>query len=229
MDSAKPIYIYPAFAFVGYPNRDSSPYTTRYNIPECRDLIRGTLRYQGFPSFVKALVAIGFLDETPIEYLSHSSSPIKWKSVLQKILGSIQDDESSLISAVIEKTNLTGSPEEAHRIIQGLRWLGLFSDEYVEKRGNFLDTLCATLEKKMMYEEGERDMVMLQHKFGIEYADGSKVIVIFYYRKQEQAPDFGLEFLEEIVRWQQLLGFHVLLRYSSFLMVLLLNVGCLRP
>jgi saccharopine dehydrogenase (NADP+, L-glutamate forming) len=26
----------------------------------------------------------------------------------------------------------------------------------------------------MQYDEGERDMVMLQHKFGVEWADGSK-------------------------------------------------------
>jgi len=37
-----------------------------------------------------------------------------------------------------------------------------------------LDTLCVTLEKKMQYEGGQRDFVMLQHKFGIEHKDGSK-------------------------------------------------------
>jgi len=30
------------------------------------------------------------------------------------------------------------------------------------------------LEKKMQYEEGERDFVMLQHKFDIEFANGKK-------------------------------------------------------
>jgi len=46
MQSAKPIYIYPAFAFEGYANRDSTPYSQRYNIPEAKTIIRGTLRYQ---------------------------------------------------------------------------------------------------------------------------------------------------------------------------------------
>ena len=32
----------------------------------------------------------------------------------------------------------------------------LFSNEPAELRGNPLDTLCATLEKKMQYETGER-------------------------------------------------------------------------
>ncbi|KAF4632357.1 hypothetical protein G7Y89_g5771 [Cudoniella acicularis] len=34
MGTAKPYFIYPGFAFVAYPNRDSSPYKERYNIPE---------------------------------------------------------------------------------------------------------------------------------------------------------------------------------------------------
>lgn len=59
--------------------------------------------------------------------------------------------------------------------MSGLRWAGLFSDEKVTPRGNLLDTLCATLEAKMQYEKGERDMVMLQHKFEIENKDGSTV------------------------------------------------------
>lgn len=83
MDTAKPIYIYPAFAFLGYPNRDSTPYTTRYNIPECRDLIRGTLRYQGFPQFVKVLVQLGFLSDAPMDHLQANAAPIQWVSLLE--------------------------------------------------------------------------------------------------------------------------------------------------
>ena len=46
---------------------------------------------------------------------------------------------------------------EAHRIITGLRWIGLFSDAKATIRdGNLLDTLCAQLETLMAYESGER-------------------------------------------------------------------------
>jgi saccharopine dehydrogenase (NADP+, L-glutamate forming) len=78
MDIAKPIHIYPAFAFEGYPNRDSTPYTTRYNIPECKNLIRGTLRYQGFPKFVKVLVKLGFLNDAAVDFLAESAPAIEW-------------------------------------------------------------------------------------------------------------------------------------------------------
>jgi saccharopine dehydrogenase (NADP+, L-glutamate forming) len=36
MATAKPYFIYPGYAFVAYPNRDSTPYKERYNIPEKR-------------------------------------------------------------------------------------------------------------------------------------------------------------------------------------------------
>ncbi|KAF9430821.1 saccharopine dehydrogenase (NADP+, L-glutamate-forming) [Podila epigama] len=160
MNSAKPIPIYPAFAFVGYPNRDSSPYKERYNIPEAHTILRGTLRYAGFPEFVKALVDIGFLDDAPQEFLAPSASEIAWVRI---------DD---LVELIKEKSSIKGS--EIERIIKGMKWLGMFSTVPVQRRGNYLDTLCATLEEKMMYAKGERDMVMLQHKFEIELKDGTR-------------------------------------------------------
>ena len=52
MESAKPYLIYPAFAFVSYPNRDSTPFREYYNIPEAKTIIRGTLRYQVMHIFI---------------------------------------------------------------------------------------------------------------------------------------------------------------------------------
>ncbi len=40
MATAKPYHIYPGFATVAYPNRDSTPYKERYNIPEAQTIIR---------------------------------------------------------------------------------------------------------------------------------------------------------------------------------------------
>lgn len=52
----------------------------------------------------------------------------------------------------------------------------MFSAEKVVVRsGNLLDTLCGRLEGLMKYEEGERDLVMLQHKFIVEWKDGKQV------------------------------------------------------
>ncbi|GAA6060401.1 hypothetical protein JCM10212_004654 [Sporobolomyces blumeae] len=174
MAHAKPYYINPAFAFVAYPNRDSTPFREHYQIPEAETVVRGTLRYQGFPEFIKALVDIGFLNESPVDFLAKGSQGLPWAEVTAKALGAQSTDEASLIAAVKAKTTFPSESEE-QRILSGLRWIGLFSKtETVTPRGNLLDTLCATLEAKMQYEAGERDMVMLQHKFEIENKDGSK-------------------------------------------------------
>lgn len=82
---------------------------------------------------------------------------------------------SALISQVKSICKFPTESETA-RIISGLRWIGLFSQEKIKPRaGNLLDTLCAQLETLMKYEEGERDLVMLQHKFIVEWKDGSEV------------------------------------------------------
>ena len=60
-----------------------------------------------------------------------------------------------------------------------MRCIGLFSAEKIEpKAKNLLDTLCARLERLMKYEDGERDLVMLQHKFFVEWQDGTEVCLI---------------------------------------------------
>ncbi|ORX67545.1 Saccharopine dehydrogenase [Linderina pennispora] len=160
MDSARPIYIYPAFAVVGYGNRDSSHYRQRYNIPEAETCVRGTLRYQGFPEFAKTLVNMGFLDDAPQEFLSASSSePLPWNKVTQQLLG---------------PRSTHRMPEARRRVIHGIKWLGITSaDVAASRRGTYLDVLCARLEDLMMYGEGERDMILLQHKFEVENKDGS--------------------------------------------------------
>lgn len=171
MSTARPYLIYPGYAFEAYPNRDSTPFRERYSIPEAQTVIRGTLRYQGNPAFVQTLRDLGLLSEEERDYLK---TPTSWKQAFAKIVGSTGMTEKDLTWAVSSKAKFS-TTEEKDRIVAGLRWIGLFSDdELITPRGNPLDCLCATLEKKMQYEKGERDFVMLQHKFEIEWSDGRR-------------------------------------------------------
>jgi len=85
MEHARPYYISPAFAFVAYPNRDSVPFKEFYNIPEAETVVRGTLRYQGFPEFIKALVELGWLDATEKDWLKDG---LTWAEAMQKMTSS---------------------------------------------------------------------------------------------------------------------------------------------
>lgn len=173
MDSAKKLNTgYPGFAFVGYGNRDSTPYDKRYNIPEAETIIRGTIRYDGFCQFVKALVILGFLSEEEEAHLSANAEDITWSQVLAKTLSVNDTSDEALQASVIAKCDLDNNEYKA-QILDGMRWLGLFSSTKVHRRGSLLDTLCATLEEKMQYGPNERDLVFLQHRFEIELKDGT--------------------------------------------------------
>lgn len=181
MATAKPYYINPAFAFVAYPNRDSTPFREWYGIPEAETVIRGTLRYQGFPEFVLALVRLGFLDEAAHPALKSAKT---WAELTAALVGASSTDEGALVEGVRARCAFADA-DEASRVLRGLRWLGLFDaaapltvgglpEQLAAGEGNLLDTLCKNLEGKCAYAPGERDMVMLQHSFGVVTKDGEE-------------------------------------------------------
>ena len=90
MAHAKPYYISPPYAFVAYPNRNSVPFREFYNIPEAQTVVRGTLRYQGFPEFVKAFVKLGWLNPEKKDWLSEN---LTWAQVMQKAIGASDASE----------------------------------------------------------------------------------------------------------------------------------------
>ncbi|KAL8717436.1 MAG: hypothetical protein Q9225_005322 [Loekoesia sp. 1 TL-2023] len=162
---------YTGFAFVAYPNRDSTPFREKYQIPEASTIIRGTLRYAGFPELIHCIVDMGFLSQDSHDFLKTSSNPLSWKEATAKILGATSSSEQDIVWAISSKHTFANT-DEKNRILAGLRWIGLFSSDPITPRSTPLDTLCATLEEKMGYGEGERDLVFLQHKFEIEHKDG---------------------------------------------------------
>lgn len=119
------------------------------------------------------LVDIGFLSDEPTDFLAARSTgkAPTWAETTAKVVHASSTSEQDLESAISSKTKFHDD-EGKNRILKGLRDLGLFSDQSVTPRGNPLDTLCANLEEKLKFEKGERDFVMLQHKFSILWSDG---------------------------------------------------------
>ncbi|KAI9224835.1 Saccharopine dehydrogenase [Blastocladiella britannica] len=175
LKSAKPIWTgYPAFAFEGYPNRDSTPYDTRYGIPEAQMIIRGTLRYTGFPEFMQAMVDLGMLSTDETAWLAKGGN-LSWRAVLTRTLSLAETASDAEIEATVStRTGHAVGSAALTRTLAGMRWLGLLSATTpAPLAGTLLDTLCATLNDKCEYAEGERDMVFLQHRFEVETKDGA--------------------------------------------------------
>ncbi|CCF40942.1 saccharopine dehydrogenase [Colletotrichum higginsianum] len=173
MAQAKPYHVVDGYSFVAYPNRDSVPFRRFYGIPEAKTVVRGSLRYEGNPAFVAALVKLGWLDARPRSWLAEEGGELTLREVFGRAIGAAEMNEESLVSRIDELCGFSDD-EERHRIIDGLRWIGLFSDKPAALRGNLLDTLCVELERLMSFQPGERDLVMLQHRFVVEWRGGRR-------------------------------------------------------
>ena len=62
MGSAKPYHVLDGYSFIAYTNRNSVPFREAYGIPEAHTVIRGSLRYEGNPAMVNALIDLGWIN-----------------------------------------------------------------------------------------------------------------------------------------------------------------------
>jgi saccharopine dehydrogenase (NADP+, L-glutamate forming) len=148
--------------FEGYPNRDSVSYQETYGIPEARTVLRGTLRYPGWCRTLKAIGDLGFLDERAVREWSGRTFRDFTARVVQAPPG------ADVRAFVAGRLGLEASSDVMGR----LEWLGLFADDPLPAAtGSALDILAARMIERLQYEEGERDMVVLQHEFLAENPD----------------------------------------------------------
>ena len=85
MGAAAPYFVLEGYNFVAYPNRNSMPFKDFYNIPEAETVIPGSLRYEGNPAFVKALIDLVWLDPEPKEWLKPG---LAWAEATQRAIKS---------------------------------------------------------------------------------------------------------------------------------------------
>jgi len=144
-----------------YPNRDSLPYIDAYGIPGVRGMFRGTLRYPGWCDTLKTIVDLGLLDETERGDLAG----LTFRQLAARLVGSTEKDVKRSVAKRLG-ISVRAKP------IRDLDWLGLFSDEPIPARDTtYLDVVASRMLAKMQYAPGERDMLVMQHEFVVEYPD----------------------------------------------------------
>jgi saccharopine dehydrogenase (NADP+, L-glutamate forming) len=153
--------------FEVYPNRDSMPYKDLYDLKDAETVMRGTYRNIGWCDTFKKIVDLGLVDETPRDNLKG----ITYKQMMANLVGAAANEDVAEKTAA--KVGLAGNSE----VIRRLEWLGLFSDEKVPECNNHLDILSHRLQEKLYYKEGEKDMLILRHKFIVENKDKSRDMV----------------------------------------------------
>jgi saccharopine dehydrogenase-like NADP-dependent oxidoreductase len=146
--------------FEGYPNRDSLPYMQTYGITTTRTMFRGTLRNVGWCATLRKIVDLGLLDEQERDDMAG----LTFARFTARLIGSTGDLKQDLAAFL--------KVEEDSLAIRNLEWLGLLSDDPLPlQKGAPIDVLTARMLEKMRYEEGERDMLILQHEFLAAYPD----------------------------------------------------------
>jgi len=122
-------------------------------------MFRGTLRYVGWCPTLRKIVDLGLLDEEERDDIAG----LTFAQFTAKLIDGSTDTLKKDLAAYLEV-------EEDSLVINNLEWLGLLSgDPLPLQKGAPIDILTARMLEKMQYEEGERDMLILQHEFLAEY------------------------------------------------------------
>ncbi len=151
-----------------YPNRDSMPYIETYGLKGIQTMFRGTFRYPGWCETLQALFDLGLMDKEAQEGLEG----LNWKQLMQKILNYSGDDVKKEVARKLGK-------EEDALCLDRFEWMGMFSDTAIEKGGSYLDVLSNLfLDKLGGFKPGERDMIIMQHEFKVEYPDDKKETIV---------------------------------------------------
>lgn len=164
MANAVPYHVMDDYSFLAYPNRYSVPFSEFYQIPEAQTVIRGSLRYDGNPQLVKALIDLGWLSSESLEWLVPG---LTWAHIQMKVTDAASASEADLLAKVDQLCHFQ-SAEDRKNMIAGLCWIGLFSDEPASVNSNLLDTFSTHLDKVSKFGPDERALVMLQHKFVVD-------------------------------------------------------------
>jgi saccharopine dehydrogenase-like NADP-dependent oxidoreductase len=150
-----------------YPNRDSLSYLEAFGLQDARTMIRGTLRYPGWSETWARLVQLGLANETVrIPDLAERG----FAEVVEMFLP-VNQAGPKLDTRVARFLGISPTG----KIIENMRWLGLFSDEPTGCPG---DTAAAmptdVLSRKMPLLDHQRDTVVLKHELEVEYPDSDR-------------------------------------------------------
>lgn len=161
----EPVEIEGMGMFEGYPNRDSLSYRKIYGIENISTMLRGTLRGQGFCDSWNAFVQLGMTDDS---YTIENSKNMTYRAFTDSFLrySSSENVEDNLCHYL--------NIEKSSAIFSRLEWLGLFTDTPITlENAAPAAILQKILEAKWSLQQGDIDMIVMQHIFEYEQ-DGKK-------------------------------------------------------
>ena len=151
-----------AGVFEAYVNRDALPYREIYGLEGAIGMYRGTLRNVGYCETWDFIKKLGLLNQK----MMFDFDEMTPREVLTNILrcGPGEDLRAAIAAFLkIPVHSLT---------IKKLEWLGLLSDRKL-KLGtvSVFDMFAHTLKNRLVYGEGEMDLLVMHHEFEVLYPE----------------------------------------------------------
>lgn len=144
--------------FEGYPNRDSLKYKKVYDLGDIPTLYRGTLRRAGYSEAWNTFVQLGMTDDT---FEVDNLEGLTWRDFTNSFLSYATD--------IPVEEKLRSYLNVTDEIMDKLVWLGMFSNEKIGlKKGTPAKVLQHLLEQKWSLEAGDKDMIVMWHRFNYE-------------------------------------------------------------
>lgn len=153
--------------FEGYPNRDSISYIDFYGLKDVKTMFRGTLRNLGHCETWYRWSHLGLFNKDVRNDLTGLTHAGFMKTLAPGIAGDVR-------TAIAQKMGVPVS----HPAVTKLEWLGMFEDRpLLTTEGGNVDVFAAAMLEKCPFLPGERDMLVMQHEFGIELPGRTKRIL----------------------------------------------------
>lgn len=150
-----------------YPNRDSLPYINLYGIPETKTILRGTFRYEKWCEVIDTMKRLNLLSYDKLKLEGNSFADFMGKMINAKSGKNIKNHIAKKL----------GLAENSNPLV-AMEWLGLFSDKNMgRKEDSPFEIVSDLMIDKMMIENNERDMVVMQHTFLASYPNGKKEVI----------------------------------------------------
>jgi len=148
-----------AGVFEAYVNRDALPYLKIYGLEHVTGMYRGTLRNVGYCETWSCLKKLGLLNRK----MKFDFAEVTPREVMANLVHSEHGDIR------IHVANYLKVP--VHSLtLKKLEWLGLFSEKKLPLGTvSIFEMLAYTLKQKLIYDEGEHDLLILHHEFEVEY------------------------------------------------------------
>jgi saccharopine dehydrogenase-like NADP-dependent oxidoreductase len=146
--------------FENYPNRDSIPYKEIYGLKQAKTVYRGTFRMAGWCETIRKIVALGWLNDKPIQGFKGKT----YGDLTRFLTGAKKNDDLLKVTAKFLDLKIYST------VMKRLEWLGLFSDiKLPTDKDNPLDYLNVLTLSKMLLGKSEKDMIVMHHEFIAEY------------------------------------------------------------